>query len=147
MRAKISAQMLSDVARFQLICSVCSPIIRGIAKQGAVIMMRVSGKSSPVSFSVLIFSFTFELQSESSANVFHISWLFLHCWFWWVWNCQFIKWSAILGFKYYIVCYIIYNCFHIRGEGKWYDIVALKTCIKILYNRFIYNNIVTGSCV
>ena len=36
-------------------------------------MMQDSGQSSQVSVRVLICIFTFELQSESSANVFHIS--------------------------------------------------------------------------
>ena len=38
-----------------------------------IVMMQITSRSLPVSTSVLLFIHTFELQSESRAQMFHIS--------------------------------------------------------------------------
>ena len=59
-----------------------SLVSRVLASQRSLIMMRVCGRSLPLIVCFLICIITFELQSESNAIVFSISWLFLLCWFW-----------------------------------------------------------------
>ena len=65
--------ILSDVAQTQHICLIYSLISKLSALQRALVMMRVSGRSLPVSVKVLRCFFNFELQSESKANRFHVS--------------------------------------------------------------------------
>ena len=64
--------MFPDVAQIQLICSDFSLISVVTTLQKALVMMQVSGQSFPVSVSVIICLFVFELQWESSANMFHV---------------------------------------------------------------------------
>ena len=70
-----------QVAQIQLICLTYRLVRMVFALQKALVIMRVSCRSLSVSVSDLLFVCTFELQSESSANMIHILWLFLHCWF------------------------------------------------------------------
>ena len=44
-----------------------------VAFQRKLVVMRISGRRLPVSVSVLIFFFIFELQSDFSVNMFHVS--------------------------------------------------------------------------
>ena len=61
--------------------------VSGIAaSQRALVMMQIFCRSLPVSVSILICILTFELLSKSSANMLHVSWLTLHCWFKCIWN-------------------------------------------------------------
>ena len=76
-RAKTSARIFSDVAQIRLICLICSLISGVTALHRAHIKIQLSGRSLPVSYCVLLGNFTFELQSESSFNRFHVS-LFLY---------------------------------------------------------------------
>ena len=71
--AKISGQMFSDVVEIQLICPIYNLFSGNTAFKRALIMMQDSGGSLPVSVSVLICIFIFELQSESRASMFHFS--------------------------------------------------------------------------
>ena len=64
--------MFSDVAQIQLICSKIS-FNSGIrALQGALVTVEVSVRSLPVSVKVLKCILTFELQFDSSANLFQV---------------------------------------------------------------------------
>ena len=72
--AKPSMGMFFDVALIQLICWINIPFSGVIAVQTALIMLlQVSGRSLPVSVSVIICTFIFALQSESGASIFHVS--------------------------------------------------------------------------
>ena len=65
--------MFSDVAQIQLIYSIYNLIREVTALQRSLVMMQVSARRLPVSASVLKYTFTFQLQSESIANIFHVS--------------------------------------------------------------------------
>ena len=71
--AKTSARIFSDLAQIQLICFIYSLISNFIALQRALIKMWVSGRNLPLTVSISRCVFTCELQSESSAIVYHIS--------------------------------------------------------------------------
>ena len=61
--------MFLDVAYIQLIYNLISEIT---ALQRALVMMQVSGQCFPLFVSVIMFFFTFEVQSRSSANIPHV---------------------------------------------------------------------------
>ena len=69
---KTSAPMFSVLAQIQFFSLICS-LISGITElERALVMVQGSGQSPPVSVSVLICIFIFELQSESSINMLHV---------------------------------------------------------------------------
>ena len=57
-------------------------------------MMQIAGRNSPMPVIVLICILIFEIQSESSANMFHVS----------GYSCT-VGVGAILGFSHYSVLY------------------------------------------
>ena len=73
LRGEKTARMLSGVAQIHLILLIYGLISGYIALQRALLMMQVSTRSLPVCVTVLIFSFTFELQSKSGANMLLVS--------------------------------------------------------------------------
>ena len=72
----LSEKIMTDVfwcCEIHLIRSIFSLISGVTALQKALVMMHVSGRNVLVSIIVLVCILTFELQSESSAKVFHVS--------------------------------------------------------------------------
>ena len=81
-RTETSARTIPMWRRFTSFCFTDSLISRVLAFQRALVKLRLSGGNLPVSVCVLLSVFTFELQPESIANVFNVSWLILHCESW-----------------------------------------------------------------
>ena len=81
-------------------------------------MLQIFGRSSLVSLSVVICICTFELQSESSAKMFQVSGYFYSFGFGASETANLHKFSAILVYTQYMVCYILYIRIHIGGDGK-----------------------------
>ena len=67
---KISVRLFSEVAYIQLIYR---PIAGITAIQKTLLMMWNFGRNLPVSFSVFLGISTFEIESESCSNMFHVS--------------------------------------------------------------------------
>ena len=109
---------------FDISRSIYSLISRAIALQRAFVMMQVCGRNLPVSVCVSICIFTFELQSKSSAIVFRVFTVFSELLVFLCMKLLTFKMLSKFFLSYYIVCYIIYNRFHIGGERKLYDIIA-----------------------
>ena len=75
------ARITSDVGQTQLVCLIYNLVSRIIALRMAFVMMVFSSQRLPASVSALLCTFIFEIQSKSSAKMFRVPWLFLHCWF------------------------------------------------------------------
>ena len=107
--AKLSGRTFSNLACIQLIRSM-NNLISGITVlHTALVMMHVSVRSSKVSVSVSICSFTSRLQTESSVNMFHLSGSFCTKGFsvYETLYCYFTKCSALLVSTNYRVRYVM----------------------------------------
>ena len=93
--------LLSHMAQIQLKHSVNSLLSEIIALQWSLLMMRVSGRSLPVSVRKFHFSNFF---CTIGLGVFE--------------TAEFWKCSTLLAYTYYILCYLHYFHFNFRGKGN-----------------------------